>query len=598
MKKLKSILSVVLAILIVCSFNITAFAAGNIASVVVNYLDDSGNPISSPKTFEKNVGDEYEVEIIEFENYQFSGAQGDLFGEVPAEGVEVNLVYKLRAEQGRVVVAFVDKEGNELADPMIMSGDVGSEWRAEPVEIEGYVPDNSKAVTGIYGQEEINVVFTYSPVDVNQTYTIKTATHLTARSYSYNPEDEAIYLKALHSNVGIPGAFGAGYYEPFYDVKINVCGKDFTEYGLNPERYGLVLPVSLKEGECFTHHVEFKLKDGYTFDTIMIDEEKVSVKNLQYDAKTGTYSFDRVITNIDEDGISGLYVKVRERFTCTIDVQFWDENRCSIAESKRITGPEGSTYSVTPPEIEGYTYVKALSDLNGTFTKGYDVVTLVYAQKAKTGSVTVKYLDENGKEIAEPTTVNGNIGDKWNISPKEIEGYVALSESANGVFKENEVIEFQYAPKAPETVKITIYYVNEDMENLAEPLVLEGKVGDTWKANPIDIDGYFFEEELGLSGTFEEEEEFFFVYEKSPDGALDDPEEPIVPEKPSVPDAPETPNIPSTPDKRDDIPKAEPTKTKDEPIKSDDKSPDTGAALSFAPAICLIGAAVLLKKKK
>ncbi|MBC1814260.1 LPXTG cell wall anchor domain-containing protein, partial [Listeria booriae] len=63
-----------------------------------------------------------------------------------------------------------------------------------------------------------------------------------------------------------------------------------------------------------------------------------------------------------------------------------------------------------------------------------------------TGKITVNYLDESGKKLADSKTITGNIDDPYNVDAKAINGYqVVGDDSATGVFKnDTQTINFKY----------------------------------------------------------------------------------------------------------------------------------------------------------
>ena len=69
-----------------------------------------------------------------------------------------------------------------------------------------------------------------------------------------------------------------------------------------------------------------------------------------------------------------------------------------------------------------------------------------YGQPVETSSVTSKYMDETGHEIASQEVQVGNVGDKFTITAKKIAGYTLVgSETQTGTYtKEGSVITFKY----------------------------------------------------------------------------------------------------------------------------------------------------------
>ncbi|WP_149800544.1 MucBP domain-containing protein, partial [Listeria monocytogenes] len=69
------------------------------------------------------------------------------------------------------------------------------------------------------------------------------------------------------------------------------------------------------------------------------------------------------------------------------------------------------------------------------FTNTNQTVTYVY-EKADGAPVTVKYLDEDGNELATPDTLNGKIDTPYQSTTKSLSGWVVKTTpaNANGVF--------------------------------------------------------------------------------------------------------------------------------------------------------------------
>ncbi|HBI1695026.1 TPA: MucBP domain-containing protein, partial [Enterococcus faecalis] len=61
------------------------------------------------------------------------------------------------------------------------------------------------------------------------------------------------------------------------------------------------------------------------------------------------------------------------------------------------------------------------SNATGTYKEETQTVTYVY--KRQQGAVQVKYVDEQGREVAPTETLTGNVGEKYETQAKEIPGY-------------------------------------------------------------------------------------------------------------------------------------------------------------------------------
>ena len=247
-----------------------------------------------------------------------------------------------------------------------------------------------------------------------------------------------------------------------------------------------------------------------------------------------------------------LTVKAPEVKTGTVTVKYVDEQGSDIAGPETLTGDVGAAYSAEQKAIEGYEFKQMLegsAPAEGTFTEAAKTVTFVYAKKTepvKTGKVIVRYVDEQGNEIAKSEIMTGNVGDAYETAAKDIDGYTLKETPANatGIYAEaDQTVTYVYAKKAEpvKTGRVIVRYVDEDGNEIAESVTLTGNVGDAYKAEQKAIDGYGFKRLLEGSapaeGTFSAETQTVtFVYAKKSEPGK--PGEPTEPGKPTEPQKP------------------------------------------------------------
>ncbi|MFC6294794.1 MucBP domain-containing protein [Lactiplantibacillus daoliensis] len=110
----------------------------------------------------------------------------------------------------------------------------------------------------------------------------------------------------------------------------------------------------------------------------------------------------------------------------TVTVNYLDEAGNVIKAATSTEYAVGDTYNVDTPKIDGYSYVSANADLSGEVA-GDSTINLTYKANAvdpvKTGTVTVKYVDENGDEIQPSTSSQYNVGDSYSVDTPAINGY-------------------------------------------------------------------------------------------------------------------------------------------------------------------------------
>ena len=129
----------------------------------------------------------------------------------------------------------------------------------------------------------------------------------------------------------------------------------------------------------------------------------------------------------------------------TVKVQYVDEDGNEIASSRTMTGEVGTSYTTTAKTIAGYTLKTTPNNASGTYKNGTITVTYVYSKDnddVDKGTVIVKYVDENGNEIASSTTKTGEVGTSYTTTAKTISGYTLKTTPSNakGTFKNGTII--------------------------------------------------------------------------------------------------------------------------------------------------------------
>ncbi|ECB9663737.1 LPXTG cell wall anchor domain-containing protein [Listeria monocytogenes] len=171
-----------------------------------------------------------------------------------------------------------------------------------------------------------------------------------------------------------------------------------------------------------------------------------------------------------------------------ITVDYRSSTGQKIAKSDILTGNIGASYSTQPKTIAGYTLTTTPPNAKGTFTTNAQTVTYVYTPIAISAlPVTVNYLDENGKEIADSVVLNGHVGEAYNTLAKEIDGYTLIKTptNANGVFTaEAQSIDYIYRKNIPVVIvnppiKNPVIKINSSTKVIKEETSVLPKTGDS-----------------------------------------------------------------------------------------------------------------------
>lgn len=94
-------------------------------------------------------------------------------------------------------------------------------------------------------------------------------------------------------------------------------------------------------------------------------------------------------------------------------------NNKTLATS--MTGKVGSAYNTEKKVISGYTFVEDTKNTKGRYINGE--INVIYYYTKKGANLVVKYVDEDGKEIAEKIEKEGSIGEDYTTTKKVINGY-------------------------------------------------------------------------------------------------------------------------------------------------------------------------------
>ncbi|EAE1199985.1 TPA_asm: LPXTG cell wall anchor domain-containing protein [Listeria monocytogenes] len=178
-----------------------------------------------------------------------------------------------------------------------------------------------------------------------------------------------------------------------------------------------------------------------------------------------------------------------------VTVNYVDDTGKTLAPSETLNGNVGDTYNATAKQIDGYTLTTTPDNATGTFTTTSQSVTYVYTKNIVAAEpVTVNYVDDTGKTLAPSETLNGNVGDTYNATAKQIDGYTLSAEPTNatGQFTSSaQTVNYIYTKNpAPEKGVVEIHYVDENNKQLSSATKISGTVGDNYTTEPKNIDGY------------------------------------------------------------------------------------------------------------
>ncbi|MCG0792179.1 mucus-binding protein [Lactiplantibacillus plantarum] len=195
----------------------------------------------------------------------------------------------------------------------------------------------------------------------------------------------------------------------------------------------------------------------------------------------------------------------------TITVNYVDADGKTIKAATTQTLANDSTYTVETPKIDGYTYKSADAALTGT-VDGNKTITLTYTKNAtpvEQSTVTVNYVDADGKTIKAATTQTLANGSTYTVETPTIDGYTYKSADAalTGTVDGNKTITLTYTKDSTTPVEnkanLTINYVDADGNTIKASSVTEYIVGQAYTVGQPEIAGYSYNHSTGdaIAGT-------------------------------------------------------------------------------------------------
>ena len=133
------------------------------SGVIANYVDEAGNKLAESVAQYGNVFDEYSTSAKEIKGYELIAVPENAEGELTEELITVNYVYRLK--DSKIIINYVDEDGNEIAESDIVSGKVFDSYSTSAKNIYEYsLISSTNNTSGEMTEEDILVVYTYKKV--------------------------------------------------------------------------------------------------------------------------------------------------------------------------------------------------------------------------------------------------------------------------------------------------------------------------------------------------------------------------------------------------------------------------------------------------
>ena len=381
---------------------------------------------------------------------------------VPGQTIDLNVVKKWndnsnarnkRPESIKLVV----KNGNDIVNEKVVTG-TGNDWTYTFNKLPKYNNDG-EVINYTIDEQEVNegdLLFYSKEVNNN---VITNTMRLTGDGEVTNSKVEktSTLEKITDANQEIPYSIKySGKIDKYIGTaKITIIDKLPFEIDEAKSDIGDGIYDSVNKTITFIENINGidTYKNGIK-DVNIIRNIKVVYKDLKItpDAKDVnnqvSVNIDLKDTNkkIDENGGK----KIPTDLTSKVIVKYIvPGDNGKVSEDKVIEGKVGEEYHTTPPDNvdNDYELIKVDGDPDGVITQ--EPKTISYIYKKKNGKVIVRYVDkDSNKKLYDDEVIEGKIGDKANIKPKEVPYYNLVEEPKDvEITSKEQIVTYSYKKK-------------------------------------------------------------------------------------------------------------------------------------------------------
>ena len=423
--------------------------------------------------------------------------------------------------EGTVTARYLTEKQDKLADDLVTTGTVGSNFTLEEITFQGYELARIEGkVSGQYQTEPQVTTFIYTPKESQSSAKESGRVQVT-----YVDEKDA----QLANPVTLEGEVDASYTTEKKEITgynfLRVEGPATGTFKAEVQNVKYIYQAIPKpRGTVNVTYVDEQ--DAKLADPVTIEGEVDAAYATEKKEITG-YNFLRVegpetgTFKAEVQNVKYIYQAIPKP-RGTVNVTYVDEQDAKLADPVTIEGEVDAAYATEKKEITGYNFLRVEGQETGAFKSEVQNVKYIYQAIPKPrGTVNVSYVDEQDAKLADPVTLEGEVDASYATEKKEITGYnfLRVEGPGTGAFKaevQNVKYIYQAIPKPRGTVNVT--YVDEQDAKLADPVTLEGEVDATYTTEKKEITGYnFLRVEGPETGTFKAEvQNVKYIYQAIP----------------------------------------------------------------------------------
>ena len=381
---------------------------------------------------------------------------------VPGQTIDLNVVKKWNDDSNArrkrpESIKLVVKNGNDIVNEKVITG-TGSEWTYTFKKLPKYNNDG-EVINYTVDEQEVNegdLLFYSKEVNNN---VITNTMRLTGDGEVTDSKVEktSTLEKITDANQEIPYSIKySGKIDKYIGTaKVTIIDKLPFEIDEAKSDIGDGIYDSVNKTITFIENINGidTYKNGVK-DVNIIRNIKVVYKDLKITPEAKdvnnqvSVNIDLKDTNkkIDENGGK----KIPTDLTSKVIVKYIvPGDNGKVSEDKVIEGKVGEEYHTTPPDNvdNDYELIKVDGDPDGIITQ--EPKTISYIYKKKNGKVIVRYVDkDSNKKLYDDELIEGKIGDKANIKPKEVPYYNLVEEPKDiEITSKEQIVTYSYKKK-------------------------------------------------------------------------------------------------------------------------------------------------------
>ena len=474
--------------------------------VIVKYLEQDNTPennndnkvLKPETTIEGYVGKEYTTQEEVIEGYTFVEATENTKGTMTKEIIEVIYYY---VQNTKLTVQHIDRETGEILKEEIETGKVGDIVETKAEAFEGYVLVESPEEPNVILDETGEQIVKYYYAHISEGVIEKHIDVITG---------ELLYSEEHKGNEG----------DSYTILSKEFEGYDLVESKLPENAEGEmtkeIIEVNYYYIKKASVRVQYLEKDDTpnddTDNKVIAKEEIINGhENDNYETKAKEIN-NYVLVETPENATGKMEVKINEdgSYETETIVRYYyvkqaggviekhiDIDSGEILEEEKHEGKVGDKYEIPAREIEGYVLVKEDEEGNSklpTNAKGEmteEGIEVIYYYE-KLATVKVEYIDKYTGEIIEEEKIEGCVGEEYETTEKEFEGYDLVEKPTNNkgeMTKEEIVVKYYYLRKT----EVEIQYIEKETGYMiAEVERIEGHEGEKYETTEKEIEYYNF----------------------------------------------------------------------------------------------------------